>query len=649
MNNIKYTITALLLMGTMLVGCKEKTSETEESSVSEGPEIIEGRFIVDNGLSTYYVVTPRNPMERETTAAQEFTYFMKQATGCDLPLITEREVRRNYHYVSLGATEQFNAAFPDFDWSRMEAKESTYFISTKDDNIYIVSGKDFNGDAVCYGVYDLLHDLIDYRYYHDSEICFEHTNVVPLVRYRDVLVEPSFDARSISTLYTMCDDNHTRRLRLINNSRGFEWSRKTYGHGQITKFIAPWDLDENGIPYGQSHPDWFAKPGMPDPHLPDGSMIDNSWCYTAGPEMRHLVAQKMIQFIKNEPRAIYFMCAQEDTHTFCNCERCQQAMREWGGTQCGLQVAFMNDVITEVEAWVADNQPDRKIQYLIFSYQYTLQPPVKTDGNGKLVPYSDKVIPHEKMRIYLAPIEANYAFTFSSPINRDFGAVLNGWSVLAKDQIIMYLYDLNYRIYFVNFNNFGTVAGMYRECKDAGCTYMLTQGVSDSNICCFDEMRSYVESNIMWNLDLHYDTLAYDFMEHFYDEAAPAMKDLYNISRDRYAYYQTLVQQSTGNTTGDLRNPQLFPFALVRQMDATIQSALAAIAPAEERDFARYQVLRNRIMKEYLSVIYLKMILYRTNYSDSEVNQMLQDWTFYTQLFGITKVGEGVDIEGVFD
>jgi hypothetical protein len=84
-------------------------------------------------------------------------------------------------------------------------------------------------------------------------------------------------------------------------------------------------------------------------------------------------------------------------------------------------------------------------------------------------------------------------------------------------------------------------------------------------------------------------------------------------------------------------------------MDATIQSALAAIAPVEERDFARYQVLKNRIMKEYLSVIYLKIILYRTNYSDSEVNQMLEDWTFYTQLFGITKVGEGVDIEGVFD
>ena len=54
-------------------------------------------------------------------------------------------------------------------------------------------------------------------------------------------------------------------------------------------------------------------------------------------------------------------------------------------------------------------------------------------------------------------------------------------------------------------------------------------------------------------------------------------------------------------------------------------------------------------MKEYLSVIYLKMKLYRSNYSEAEVNEMIETFEYYIQKFGITKQGEGFDIAGIFD
>lgn len=655
---IKNLLLLLSVSSFIITGCNVTGEDFVEDS-KEQTEFFDNRFIVEDNMSTYYVVTSNNPLKKEETAAQEFVYFMKEATNVDFEVIKAKEVKNSYKYISLGATPQFLEAFPDFDTSDFDKSLSNYFISTKNDNIYIYSGQNYSGYGVLYGVYDLLSDLINYTYYHDTEIYYEKLDTVKLPNYKNKTVIPSFDARSISTLYTMSHDVHGQRLRLINNSRGVEWNRALYGHNHIQYILGPWDYDEeNNTNYGTSHPDWFIYPGQ---ERPSGNIrntqIFNGFCYTAVETgLHHVVAEKMIKDIMAEPESIYVMCAQEDITFGCSCERCKKAMQEWGGTQAGLQIDFMNHVIEDIEAYLAVHAPGREIQYLTFSYLSTIDPPIKVDSedrpikdeNGDYIPYSSRILPHEKLRIYLAPITANYAYTFSSPINADTKVVLDGWKAVAKNQIIMYLYDLNYRIYFVNFNNFGTVAGMYQECKDAGATYMLTQGVSDSNTTCFDEMRSYVEANLMWDLSRSYEELADDFLHHFYKDAYEYMKDIYESVRNRYAYYQTLVQPSTGDTTGDLRNSNLYPFSLVRQLDMDIQKALDSIEYLQSENYSLYVTLRNRIMKEYLSVIYLKITLYSSNYTREEIDEMLSIWDLYVQLFGITHSGEGVDIASVF-
>ena len=143
---------------------------------------------------------------------------------------------------------------------------------------------------------------------------------------------------------------------------------------------------------------------------------------------------------------------------------------------------------------------------------------IKYTPNGgvtrNLMNKSDEVIPHEKFRIYVAPIKANYAFDFYSPINLETKQVLDGWKAVAENQIIMYLYDLNYRIYFVNFNNFSSFAGMLKACQEIGTTYLTTQGVSDTYICCFDEMRTYVETSLMWDVNRSYEELLMSMILH---------------------------------------------------------------------------------------------------------------------------------------
>ena len=166
-------------------------------------------------------------------------------------------------------------------------------------------------------------------------------------------------------------------------------------------------------------------------------------------------------------------------------------MIDYGANQGGLQVALMNNVIELANEWLAVNQPGREVFYVIYAYYGTRYAPVVEDANGELVPYSDRVIPHEDLLVFYTPIETNFAYQLESGINADVYADLYGWSKIADGQMLMYLYDINFHAYLVNFNNFNTVEGMYEECKELGVIAMTSQSAG-TYVTGFREMRSYV-------------------------------------------------------------------------------------------------------------------------------------------------------------
>ena len=638
--NLKLFV-SLIAVTSFLVSCKKKNNE-ENKQAEEEPryEVVDNKFIMENSVSEYVLLLSKNPQAKEKTAANEFTYFMKLATGYNFQTVDEKSIRANQKYISLGITEQFKAAFPDYDYSEIDKTQSAYFIATSGDNIYLACSDDFDGDGVLFGIYDLLADFVGYHYYHVSEIYYEQKSEINLLDYKSKFVRPSYDIRSVSHFATYTDDVYTKRLRMLNNSRGYEWCRAAYGHGQIGKYLGPWMLDENGVKYGVSHPEWFYDPNMAKPDR-DGTMIENclNWC--AGDELETVIANRMIEFITAEPDCTFVMCAQEDNHVkIDNLPGVAEALNGWAqGSQSALQINFMNHVITKVEKWVSENQPGRELQYLIYAYHTTVEPPLDSNGNPL-------VELHEKLRIYFAPISSNWSFPFNSPLNKDLVQSIEGWDKVAHGKIILYLYDLNWRMYFANLNNFGAVGDMYKAFLKYGISYIMTQGVSDSNAPCFHEMRIYCEASLMWNVNQNYDDLAYDFMNHFYKEAAGPIRELYDAIRNRYAYYQTMVDPGSGMGSGNIINTQAYPLEFVRQEEIIINKAFAAIESLKTTDLDRYNTLYDRIMKEYLPVIYMKVLLYADYYSADELAEMRDTFYFYTNKFGITKIGEGISITG---
>ena len=57
--------------------------------------------------------------------------------------------------------------------------------------------------------------------------------------------------------------------------------------------------------------------------------------------------------------------------------------------------------------------------------------------------------------------------------------------------------------------------------------------------------------------------------------------------------------------------------------------------------------MKNRIMKEYLSVIYFKVVYYSTDY-ENEMDEMKEIWEYYINYFGITAGSEGGALPDIF-
>lgn len=639
-----FLLTAVMLLSCLLTGCGNggESAGSKEDDISLKSTEVSGKYIVQSGKSDYVLVLPNSPMELETYAAEEFNTFMEMANGCTLEIVSEANAGSKF--ISIGNTQQFREAFPDVDLTAMHNKQSTYFIGTKGDNIYVASGDGYRGAGSQYAIYDLLHDLIGYTYYYDTEIYVDEKADVSLRNYGSQTVEPSFDMRTLSTQYIYGHHTHNDRLRFINFSQGVEWDPVTFGHSQLMKYLHPTDTDDSGVPYGQSHPEWFFNPYESEKHI-----NHNQLCWTAGgneeslKEMQTVVANRLIMFLQMNQDATFFMFGQHDNEEICTCDGCQAARQEWAGSPAGLQINFFNGVLEQVEAWRQTNQPNREVYYVVYAYHFTQDPPVKQNEDGSYVPYSDKVVPHERMRIFYAPVYANYAFTFDIPSNKNIEAELGGWNAVCDgDQLFVYIYDLNCWNYFIPFFNFTTTQSILEDFQEAGVSYILSQGVSDTpNVPGFQELKAYVTSNLMWNLNLNYQDLAEDFIKHFYKDAAEYMQNVYDMILDQNTFYNYAIDPGAGTIQSYPTLTELYPKAFVEKMEEQLQLGLEAIDHYRETDPEMYELLESRIMKEYLNVYYWQGMVYGDSYSEEELAEIREQWLYWTDYFHITAGSEG--------
>lgn len=626
-----FKVIASALCSVMFLGCFAACGE--DAPVEDGKQqldVVEGEYLYRNGISGYSILLRDDANMYEELAASELMQNLQKATGSAISVVKDSQLKSDTRIISLGHTSLWDKKV-NKTLSKNDIIDSGYYIETVGNNVFISCPDMTTSSGVLYGVYDFLNDAIDYTFYAKDEIKIVETKTIPLYDYSGYIVNPAFEMRQLVNGDLRDDSLTTMRYRMAYPSEAYGFVN--WGHGQVGKFIP---LNEKcscglegceGKTFYQHHKDWFSA---------DKKQL----CYTGGEVLVEQIAKKFVKYFQAFPDATWFMFGQEDVISHCTCDRCLAAMEEYACNQGGLQVALMNEVIKLTNAWLEENEPGREVKYVVYSYYGTRPAPVKKDANGEIVAYSDKVIPDEDLYIFYTPIEMNFGYQIESGMNADVYTDLYNWSKIAAGQMFIYLYDINFHHYLLNFNNFTTVKGMYEECARLGVSCMLSQAAG-TYTACFQEMRSYVESNLMWDLSLSYDDLVRDFMQQYFKDAWEHIYEYYKIIRDRYAYYQNIKNPGSGGIYGDIASVDCWTQPVVQKIDDQFALALKCIEKYKTSDPALYAMLEARIMKENMTPLYLKLTVLKSYYSEQEVTDMKATFKYYVNYFRMNEVQEG--------
>ncbi len=616
----KAVISWLLLaaMALSLAGCgakggyEEVPEQTGEAAKPEATEI----NIVENGASDYQIVIPEDADSTTEFAASDLAEFIRLSTGVTLPTVTDAALSYDAtsKYISLGQTALLEQA--GITVTKEQLGESGYIIKTVGSSLFIsgITADTFQGTA--YGIYDFLYDAIGMKTYAVDEIVYDKVETIPLY-ILDKQVRPSIDIRCLAMHRVMADRITNYRLRLIGSNSDV-WS--TFTHTLITTYLP-------AAKYAEAHPDWYANGNQ-------------QLCITNEEMIAELIV-RVEELLDRDPTTTKVMLGHEDNNAICQCDNCMAVANKYGGAYSGVELELTIKVAAEVDKWAAANYPGRKLSYAFFAYGPTLNAPVTYDEATDTFTANcpETVIP-DNVGVLIAPIAMNFSKAPQDPENQASYIQMRGWNYLfGGKNISIWNYCLNAYSYFFNFNNFGVAKDYYAFYEEIGTSYIYDQGYYDSNICTFEDMRIYVQSQLMWDSTQSYEDLAQEFMEQYYGPAADAVKDYYNTVRAHYHYLEQ-NNAASGTVFFLLDDKNIWPIGVVNSLMACLDEALAALEPMKETDPERYQVLYSRVQKERLSPIYMMLSYYIDQLSDEAKNAYIKDFEIYTKMFGIESARE---------
>ena len=633
---------ALALTASSVVGCGKSSSEGKPAPETPKYEST-GYKLVEKGVSEYVVLLPAEPTANEYTAAEELTYFLKLATNAELKVVEEDEYALstdNGAIISIGDTAHAEKKNVKTDGS---LDMSGYIMKTVENQLFIRS--DGDGLGCVYGVYDLLENIINYRYYYTDEIYYEKKDTVYLYEY-DIVEDPDFDFRALSTWnkFLHSNEDYMRRTRTFRRDMGWAWGEM---HMQTRSGgIVPKDVHFDEHKFGSVKEDgspnyWYSGNG-------------EQLCWTAGEEMYAQAASDIIEKIKVSPGKKYFEVGQADTVTYCTCDRCEAAKAEWAMNDAGLQMHFINRVAAMVNAWVAENEPGREIRLVVFAYYATEEPPVVQDENGKWVAFSDKATPKEdNIDFYFAPIDTDYSKDLQSVTNKEvYDNLLKWYDFLEgkENEFLVWTYDTNFHYFFYNFNNFDTFTSQVQTYAKYGVDFMHSQGANGTNQPCFQEMRYFVESQILWDTTRNYDSLVDEFMGAFYKDASSEIREYYDLTRMRYEQMEILEGVSFTSIYANIGSEKIWTEGVINAIDDIFTRAYAKIEHYKQSDPVLHAKLYDRIKELELTSTYTKLKYYANNYTQDEKNRLVDEFNHYTMKFDINRIKEGGELtSGLFD
>ncbi|MBX3239776.1 MAG: DUF4838 domain-containing protein [Chitinophagaceae bacterium] len=526
-----------------------------------------GRIILTSGDST------------DAGAARLLQDFVARITGTKLAIQKTAQVRKND--VVIG-NEGLNT-----NVQKDHLPEDGFRIVHNDHTLRMVSG---GGKGTIYAVVSLLERYCGVSYWGEQEYSLQPASTleIPVIDLTEI---PSFRYRQ-SQHYAMATDPVYRN-----------WMRlKTPGEifaGNL--WVHTFDFLLPSAVYGEAHPEYYSyfngkrHPGKA-----------SQWCLS-NPEVLEIVTRRLDSVFKANPDKHIISVSQNDgNYTFCQCEKCK-AIDDHEGAHSGSLIHFMNKL--------AERFPDKEISTL--AYLYSMKPP-------------RHVKPAKNVNVMLCSIDCDREVSLKENASgREFAEALEGWSAITEN-IFVWDYGINFDNYLVPFPNFHILGENMRLFHQNNTSMHFSQ-IAGSRGGDFAELRTWLVSKLMWDVNRNEDSLIQTFLHGYYGNASSYLYQYIKLmegallgSGKRLWIYDSPVSHKEG----------MLKQSLMRRYNDLFDRAEAAVATDS--------TLLKRVWRTRLPLQYSELDITRTNkeMDVDDISRKLDLFEERVKLFSVPTLNE---------
>ena len=463
-----------------------------------------GLTLAKNKMTKYTIAVSTDDLVAKT-AANELAKYLKAVSGADFPIVDLNDITKR-NVIAVGA-ETAKRLMPDLDLSINKLGDDGIVVKTSGSNL-VLTGAEGASRGTLYAVYEFLEQYVGCRWWTFTEefvpkkdtLHVKYCNIfyTPKISdfhqsyYMDVLNEPTFSAKLKSQGYFGSLMNHPE---LGGSLKVLPSPAHTY-----YRLLPP-------EKYFQEHPEWYSADKDGKRFYERGQL-----CLT-NTEMTDEMIKVVDGILNVNPNCKYIALCPEDRNVRCLCPECQ-AVEAAEGSQSGPIVRFTNTVANAI----ALKHPDVKI--VLFAYSYYQAPPKVTKCAKNVV-------------INYCTLGSFRWYSVDSDVNKAYLENFLEWKTLNPENTF-WIWDYNalFTDYIQILPNYSTAAKNIKYYSENNVQGMFVQGDAYCSVGDFARMRAWIIAHILWNPELDYETLENEFLNGYYGDAAPYLKEYLRMMED---------------------------------------------------------------------------------------------------------------------
>ena len=566
--------------------------------------------LINNGVSEYKIIIPETANRVIVHAAEELQLFLKESTGCELPIETDLGLTNDntQKYLSVGKTTMLLGQ-SDIILDRNELGDGGTTIYRKGNTVYIAGPGDY---GTLYSVYRFLFYTINFVAYAPGCITYNYSTQLQVLDFdykwkpTYVHVDGSEEAMGNQSGYSA--EDVYRMYHAYSGTSGTESLTGELWSGQYCHTV--WY--------------WVSKDLYPELYE-NGDQL----CYS-NPRSLELCVESAINKMCKAPSGPYIMIGGLDHAGYCKCAECERQSALYGG-QGGLYVRFLNAVAKAVEEYYVENNMSTELTIVgLMYYAYSFAPVtdngdgtysvIPVDANDPKVLYPSNMCDEEgQVRVGSCYVTIDSCFTH--PLNDTHCETnvyecnkIRGWGAVGSS-VNVYDYGVNLSAFTYHFNTWSHSAGTFEFLHQFNGGMYNEESQHENGINSFHLFRAFLRAQHSRNPYQSTEKLLHDFCVNYFGPGSEELEQyFYEIMENYEKIY--IIQESEHfgiftalKTSGYWTRDNLVNYKQLLQK---------AMYDCERSGLDDAEIYKERIYQEYLLVLINENEAFSAYYSPEE-------------------------------